>query len=309
MLRGVRTLLTLAALMPLVYGQHQPFTRGSRVAATQFLDIPGGRLAYDIQGQGPLVVCAPGLADVRSTYRELTALLVTAGFTVATMDLRGLGESSANWPSYTDSDIASDMIALVQALDAGPAILVGCDYSAGAAVVAAANHPEKVVALLLTGQRMREHAANYISAAGRWLIRRPRIGRFLWNRAWPWLWGPHKPADFTARQEAVAANLAEPGRYDAVRAMLRPGTQCCEIAMPHVTCPVLITSGDADPAFSNVSPETEARYVAARLAGPTVIQMVHGAGYYPHAEQPDHVASIFRDWLATNHQLKLLGND
>ncbi|WP_063810025.1 alpha/beta fold hydrolase [Kibdelosporangium phytohabitans] len=290
-------------------GQHQPFTRGSRVAATQFLDRPDGRLAYDLQGQGPLVVCAPGLADMRSTYRELAALLVGAGFTVATMDLRGLGESSTAWPSYTELDVATDMLALVQALDAGPAILVGCDYSACAAVVAAANDQDLVTALVLSGQRMREHPANFIAAAGRWLISRRGIGRFLWNKSWPALWGRQKPADFQARRKAMAANLAEPGRYEAVRAMLRPGTQNCELAMPYVTCPALLVCGDADPAFSNVSPEAEARYVADRLAGPAVVHMVRGAGYYPHAEQPDHVASIFHDWLATNHQLKLLGND
>nr|WP_052478536.1 alpha/beta hydrolase [Kibdelosporangium sp. MJ126-NF4] len=255
------------------------------------------------------MVCVPGLADSRSTYREWAALLVDAGFTVATMDLRGLGESSADWPSYTEVDIATDMLALLQALDAGPAVLVGCDFSAGAAVVAAANDQELVAGLVLSGQRMREYSANFIAAAGRWLISRRGIGRFLWNKSWPALWGRDKPADFPVRRRAMAANLAEPGRYEAVRAMLRPGTQNCELAMPYVTCPALIVSGDADPAFSNISPEAEARYVADRLAGPTVVQMVRGAGYYPHAEQPEHVASIFHSWLATNHQLKLLGND
>ncbi|CAM4113437.1 alpha/beta fold hydrolase [Kibdelosporangium persicum] len=279
------------------------------MAATQFLDRPGGRLAYDVQGQGPLVVCAPGLADLRFTYRDLAALLVAEGYTVVTMDLRGLGESSVDWPSYTESDVAADMVAVIQALDAGPAVLVGCDYSAGAAVVAAANHPDLIAGLVLSGQRMREHPANAVAAVGRWLIRRPGFGRYLWNRAWPWLWGPHKPSDFPERQRAVAANLAEPGRYEAVRAMLRPGTQNCELAMPHVTCPVLIVSGDADPAYSNQSPEAEARFVADRLGGPAEVRMVRGAGYYPHAEQPEYVFSVCRRWLTTHHQLKLLGND
>lgn len=279
------------------------------MTATQFLDRPGGHLAYVVQGQGPLVVCAPGLADTRSTYRELAALLVAAGFTVATTDLRGLGESSVDWPSYTESDVAADLLALIRELDAGPAVLIGCDFSAGAAVVAAASEQDLVAALVLSGQRMREHPANFVAAAGRWLISRPGVGRVLWNKSWPALWGRHKPSDFAARRKAMAANLAEPGRYEAVRAMLRPGTQNCELAMPYVTCPVLIVSGDADPAFSNLSPEAEARYVAERLAGPTEVHMVRGAGYYPHAEQPEHVGSLLRTWLTTNHQLKLLGND
>jgi hypothetical protein len=31
-------------------------------AQMQMLDRPGGRVAYDVRGDGPLVVCVPGLA-------------------------------------------------------------------------------------------------------------------------------------------------------------------------------------------------------------------------------------------------------
>lgn len=279
------------------------------MAATKFLERPGGRLAYEIRGQGPLVVCSPGLGDLRCAYTELGDLLVAAGFTVVTMDLRGLGESSTHWPSYTEMDTASDLLELLQQLALGPAILVGNDYSAGASVVAAANRSDLVSGLVLSGQWMRDQPSNMISAAGRWLISRPGIGRFLWNRAWPWLFGPEKPANFEARRRAVAANLAQPGRYDAVRAMLRPGHQAAELAMPYVTCPALVVMGDADPAFTNISPEREAPYIAKRLGGPAEVLLIRGAGYYPHAEQPGHVASIFQAWWTTNHQLKLLGNN
>ncbi|HYM84544.1 MAG TPA: alpha/beta hydrolase, partial [Candidatus Dormibacteraeota bacterium] len=27
---------------------------------------PGGRIAYDVAGEGPLVVCVPGMGDLRS---------------------------------------------------------------------------------------------------------------------------------------------------------------------------------------------------------------------------------------------------
>ena len=56
---------------------------------TEFLDMPGGRLAYDLTGQGPLVVCVPGMGDIRATFRHLVPRLAQAGYRVATMDLRG----------------------------------------------------------------------------------------------------------------------------------------------------------------------------------------------------------------------------
>ncbi len=39
---------------------------------TDFLDVPGGRIAYDVTGEGPLVVCVPGMGDMRATFRFLT---------------------------------------------------------------------------------------------------------------------------------------------------------------------------------------------------------------------------------------------
>ncbi len=38
---------------------------------TQFLTLPEGNIAYDDQGSGPLVLCVPGLGDLRAEYRFL----------------------------------------------------------------------------------------------------------------------------------------------------------------------------------------------------------------------------------------------
>ena len=62
---------------------------GTPTPATRFLDRGAGRIAYDVIGNGPLVVAVPGMGDLRSTFRHLVPALVDAGFRVATMDLRG----------------------------------------------------------------------------------------------------------------------------------------------------------------------------------------------------------------------------
>jgi pimeloyl-ACP methyl ester carboxylesterase len=67
-------------------------------ATTSFLDRPHGRLAYDVTGQGPLVIASPGLGDGRQSFRFLVAELAGAGYRIATMDLRGHGQSSTGWP-------------------------------------------------------------------------------------------------------------------------------------------------------------------------------------------------------------------
>lgn len=88
------------------------------------VEVPGGRIAYEVTGEGPLVVLSRGMGDNRSVYRFLAPLLAEAGYRVAAVDLRGHGESSASWASYTHADIAEDLLAVIAA-EGGPAVIVG----------------------------------------------------------------------------------------------------------------------------------------------------------------------------------------
>ncbi len=45
-----------------------------------YLERPEGRLAYDVTGtSGPLLICVPGMGELRQSYRLLAPLLVGAG--------------------------------------------------------------------------------------------------------------------------------------------------------------------------------------------------------------------------------------
>ena len=96
---------------------------------TEYLDIEGGRIAYDEIGSGPLVVLSHGIGDRRQVYRFLGPKLAQAGYRVVSADLRGHGESSMGWKSVTGTDaisrtdIAGDLLALIRHLG-GPAALV-----------------------------------------------------------------------------------------------------------------------------------------------------------------------------------------
>src|SRR5512140_2172703 len=79
---------------------------------TRFLDRPGGRIAYDLAGAGPLIVCTPGMGDLRSSYRFLAPALVAAGYRVATMDLRGHGDSDPTFAECDDVAAGTDVVAL-----------------------------------------------------------------------------------------------------------------------------------------------------------------------------------------------------
>src|SRR5258708_27571019 len=87
------------------------------VTSTRYLEVPGGRLAYDDTGTGLLVVCLPGLGDLRASYRFLAPRLVAAGYRVVTMDLRGLGESSTDWADYHVTPASGALLSPLPALD------------------------------------------------------------------------------------------------------------------------------------------------------------------------------------------------
>ena len=87
-------------------------------------------------------------------------------------------------------------------------------------------------------------------------------------------------ADYSA---ALRANLAEPGRIEVTYQMAMASKAASEARLAQVTAPVLVLMGSKDPDFK--APETEARWVAEALHGR--LQMIDGAGHYPHAEMPE----------------------
>ena len=52
---------------------------------TEFVDVPGGRIACDVTGSGPLVVLPHGIGDRRQAYRFLAPVLAQAGYRVASI--------------------------------------------------------------------------------------------------------------------------------------------------------------------------------------------------------------------------------
>jgi pimeloyl-ACP methyl ester carboxylesterase len=102
------------------------------VSPTEYLQRAHGRIAYDVAGEGPLVICVPGMGDLRSVYRFLAPHLIERGYRVATMDLCGHGDSDATFDAYDDVAAGTDLIALAGHLG-GPAVMVGNSMGAGAA--------------------------------------------------------------------------------------------------------------------------------------------------------------------------------
>jgi pimeloyl-ACP methyl ester carboxylesterase len=124
-----------------------------------YVDVPGGRIAYEVMGRGPLVVLAHGIGDLRQSYRFMAPLLVKAGYRVANANLRGHGDSTIGFESISRSDVPDDLLALIRHLG-GPAVIVGQSLSGGAATIAAAQAPQLVAAIVEINPFTRTQKAN-----------------------------------------------------------------------------------------------------------------------------------------------------
>lgn len=250
--------------------------------ATQYLQVRDGTLAYDDTGSGPLVMCVPGMGDLRAEYRFLTPRLVAAGYRVVALDVRGHGETSVRWPDYSVAGIGADIVSLARALGAGPATIIGTSMAAGAAVWAAAEAPEQVAGLVLVGPFVRGGGSRLLARLMATVFSGP-WGAGLWTSYYRRLYPSQKPADFETYVAALKANLREPGRLAALRQMLLAPKDASDARLERVSAPTVVLMGTRDPDFPN--PAQEAALVAERTHG--TAQMIEGAGHYPHAEMPD----------------------
>ena len=260
-----------------------------------FFNRPEGRIAFTDQGTGPLVVMVPGLGDVKEEYRFLAPKVIAAGFRAVTMDLRGLGNSSVGWPAYTNAALGSDIVAFLRYLAAGSATVIGTSMGAGAAAWAAAEAPDAISDLVLIGPFVRvlpagswwKSAAMKAAFAGPW-------ANTMWATYWTSLYPTQKPADFVAYKAALLANLREPGRMAATKAMIAAPKADVGDRLANVRSRTLVVMGSKDPDFADAA--IEGASVARLLAGKLV--MIPGAGHYPHAEMPDVTVPLILAFLA-----------
>ena len=269
----------------------------------EFLDIPGGRIAYDVTGSGPLVVLSHGIGDRRQAYRFLAPLLAQAGYRVASADLRGHGESNLGWPSITRTDIAGDLLALTGHLG-GPAVIVGHSISGGAATIAAATRPDVVAAIveinpltrtqkLYLGAllRVRRYRRCLVLLGGTQLFRSLGLWLRYLNLAYP-----VKPADYPGYMTALAAKLREPGRMAEFMKTFKSTPADAAAQLPNIRCPALVIMGTADLDFADPQAEGEA-IVAAMPAGAGTVAVAGGAGHYIPAQCPEAVADLVIPFL------------
>ena len=254
------------------------------------------RISYEVAGDVPLVVCIPGMADLRSTFRLTAPALIDAGYRVAIVDLRGHGDSATDFDRYDNQGNAADVAALIEHLG-GSAVIVGNSMGAAIGTIVAAEQPSLVAGLVLIGPFVRNGKASGLLKAVMRIATSPRLVGLTWKQYLPSLYRGTKPADLPEYLASVSAGMK--GHERAISATMQTSHDDAEAALLLVHTEALVIMGELDPDFA--SPAGEGAWIVEQLGGEVL--MVPDAGHYPHSQRPDLVVPAITTFLqkVTNH--------
>jgi len=254
----------------------------------------------------PLVVCVHGFPDDASTWDGLAEVLVSAGYQVAAMNLRGYVPSPQAGPLGLD-DLVADLLAVIDALSPrAPVHLVGHDYGAQLAYPTLARAPHRFRrAVLLSGahpafvQRNARRSLRQLWMSryivffqlGRRADRRVAADDFayvdrLWRR-----WSPafHFPAEHREHMKNTL-RASMPGPV----AMYRAGG--FSVPAEPIPVPTLYITGTDDGCALPLLAEGQNALFTHEYRNETW----QGVGHFPHLEQPQRTVAAITSWIAAS---------
>jgi pimeloyl-ACP methyl ester carboxylesterase len=117
--------------------------------ASQKFSIGEVEIEAIIEGSGDYIVLLPGLGSDASTYEQFTPMFNDAGYQTVAINLRGISKSSGPLKGLTLHDLANDVAAVVELLEAAPVHIVGWAFGNRVARCLAVDRPGLVKTLIL----------------------------------------------------------------------------------------------------------------------------------------------------------------
>ena len=268
------------------------------------MDINLGDITLHVRdtGSGTPVVLLHGWPDTGDLWRHQVPALTASGYRVVAPDLRGFGASGKppDVAAYAPSFLIGDLLGVLDTLDIGRAHLVGHDWGAAIAWMAAALVPERVAsitalsvghpaALRAAGLRQREKSwymllFQFTGVAERWLS----DNGFRNLREWSAHPGIESVVERLADPAAMTASLA------LYRAILPPESLVeAPAPIPPVTVPAMGVWSDGDLALIEEGMTGSGKHVT----GPWRYERVEGAGHWLQLDAPDKVNALLLDFL------------
>lgn len=114
-----------------------------------YVEANGLRFAYLEEGRGPLVLLLHGFPDTARSWDDLRPRLAARGYRAVSPWMRGYLPTAIPERDADQETLARDVLALIDALGGGPAVVIGHDWGAAAAYGAAAIDSSRVAKLVV----------------------------------------------------------------------------------------------------------------------------------------------------------------
>jgi pimeloyl-ACP methyl ester carboxylesterase len=277
--------------------------------------LHGDDLTYRVAGtDGAVIVLLHGVAGCSNTWEPVMERLAVAARVVAP-DLLGHGESAKPRGDYSLGAYASGLRDLLTLLGHDRVTLVGHSLGGGVAMQFAYQYPERVARLALVASGgLGPDISGWLRAAslpGAELVlpviahRRVRdagstISRFLGRFGLQ----PSPAVEEIARSFATLADGQSRAAFLAtLRSVVDPAGQrvsALEKLYLAADVPTLLVWGSRDP----VIPLAHGQAAYARISG-SRLEVLDGAGHYPHRDDPARFARILLDFVSSTKPAKL----
>ncbi len=267
------------------------------------IEANGVDLYVGEHGAGDPVLLLHGWPDSSALWRNQVPALADAGHRVITPDLRGFGQSSRpqDKDSYKLSASVADVAAVLDALGVGTVHLVGHDWGAAVAWLAAIALPDRVRTLTVLSVphplvpptlRQREMAwyQLFFQFEG---IAEATITHQDWALLREWAPG-YKDID------RAIENLSRPGALTAslnwYRANLAPRMPGPPPQLPPVSAPALAIWSDGDRYLDGARVRASGELVR----GPWRYEEIAGASHWIPLDAPERLTELLLRWFAEN---------
>src|SRR6201992_202732 len=263
--------------------------------AIRFVNANGLKFAYLEEGTGPLVLMLHGFPDTAHTWDDLRPRIAAKGYRAVSPFMRGYHPTEVPDRDPDQETLTRDVLALIDLLVAGEAIVIGHDWGASAAYGSAALGPEQVKKLFvlaiphpgalkpspkkLWGVR---HFATYkLPGAPERFARNDFAALPAICRRWSPDWRPD-PSEFDP-ERACFANRASLNAAFGYYRKLSPVPSASLKA--RITVPTVVFAGLGDP----VAVPADYRYAARMFVGDYIDEELD-AGHFMHREHPEAFA-------------------
>ena len=247
----------------------------------------GTAIAYDVAGDGPVVVFVHGITNRRTAWTPVSQQL-TRDHTCVRLDLRGHGESGFA-ADYAMATLVGDVRAVVEHLDLGEPALAGHSLGASVAAVYAAAFGARAVVLVDGSLRFGDFAAQVQPHAAD--LRGPDTLAALMTIERELGLGPYPGLDEMERRVLAFPREVVLGLWAQLLATPPEElTATAEALLPRIGCPLLSLHGDPPPA--DYEPWLRS------LIPSATVEVWPGTGHLLHLIEPERFAERLRRFVA-----------